>query len=209
MGFISLPADDIPRYLFVNRPSAASSEGEIVFFTDIGTYGSHFISNGSYWSPLNGEVTLAQSGASVSVTGTTTETVLATYTLPGGLMSANGQIEIIHFWNVPSTANNKQIRVRHSSLGGGIAGDMYYYYNAITTIIGLQGITCIRSANSTTAQKGWGIGTTGPSGIGAIASTLRSITRGLQNDSDIVLTAQLADTSETVTLEAYSIVYRG
>lgn len=194
---------------WAQRPNAAQYQNEIIYISDIGVGGSYWTSNGTYWSPLNGEVTLAQSGVTVSLTGTTSETVLATYTLPGGLMSANGQIEIIHFWNVPSTASNKQIRVRHSSLGGGIAGDMYYYYNAATTIIGLQGITCIRSANSTTAQKGWGIGTTGPSGIGAIASTLRSFARGLQNDSDIVLTAQLADTSETVTLEAYSIVYRG
>lgn len=190
------------------RPNASQYQNEIIYISDIGIGGSYWTSNGTYWSPLNGEVTLAQTGAATSVTGTTSETVLATYTLPGGLMSANGQIEIIHFWNVPSTANNKQIRVRHSSVGGGIAGDIYYY-NAVTTIIGLQGITCIRANNSVSAQKGWGIGSTGASGIGTIASALRSFTRGLQSDSDIVLTAQLADTSETVTLEAYSIVYRG
>lgn len=190
------------------RPNASQYQNEIIYISDIGIGGSYWTSNGTYWSPLNGEVTLAQSGATVSLTGTTSETVLATYTFPGGLMSANGQIEIIHFWNVPSTANNKQIRVRHSSVGGGIAGDIYYY-NAVTTIIGLQGITCIRANNSVSAQKGWGIGSTGASGIGTIASALRSFTRGLQSDSDIVLTAQLADTSETVTLEGYSIVYRG
>lgn len=193
---------------WAQRPNAAQYQNEIIYISDIGIGGSYWTSNGTYWSPLNGEVTLAQSGAAVSLTGTTSETVLATYTLPGGLMSANGQIEIIHFWNVVNSANNKTVRIRHSAVGGGVVGDIYYS-NTQTAIVGLQGITCIRSANSTTAQKGWGIGSTGSSGIGAIASALRSFTRGLQNDSDIVLTAGIADSSETLTLESYSIVYRG
>lgn len=208
MGFISLPAENVPQYLWTNRPSASSVVGELIYITNVGIGGSYWISNGTYWSPLNGEVTLAQSGAAISLTGAATEQVMATYTLPGGLMSANGQLEIIHFWTVTNSANNKTVRVKHSAVGGGISGDTYYS-NTQTAISTLQAITCIRSANSTTAQKGWGIGSTGSSGIGAIASTLRSFTRGLQNDSDIVLTAGLANTSETITLESYSIVYRG
>lgn len=208
MGFISLPAENVPQYLWTNRPSASSVIGELIYITNVGIGGSYWISNGTYWSPLNGEVTLAQSGAAYPMTGAATEQVMATYTLPGGLMSANGQLEITHFWNVTNSANNKTVRVKHSAVGGGISGDTYYSCTQ-TAIVGLQAITCIRANNSVSAQKGWGIGSTGPTGIGAIASTLRSFTRGLQNDSDIVLTAGLADSSETVTLEAYSIVYRG
>lgn len=208
MGFISLPSETIQQYLWANRPSAASVVGELIYITNVGIGGSYWISNGTYWSPLNGEVTLAQSGAAVSMTGAATEQVMATYTLPGGLMSANGQIEIIHFWNVTNSVNNKTVRIRHSAVGGGVSGDTYYSFTQ-TAIVGVQAITCIRANNSVSAQKGWGIATSVSSGLGAIAATLRSFTRDLQNDSDIVFTAGLANTSETVTLEGYSIVYRG
>ncbi len=208
MGFISLPSENIPQYLWVNRPSASSVIGELIYITNVGVGGSYWISNGTYWSPLNGEVTLAQSGDAINLTGFATEQVMATYTLPGGLMSANGQLEIIHFWNVTNSVNNKTVRIRHSSVGGGISGDTYYSFTQ-TAIVGIQAITCIRANNSVSAQKGWGIATSVSSGLGAIAATLRSFTRDLQNDSDIVFTAGLANTSETVTLEGYSIVYRG
>lgn len=208
MGFISLPAENVPQYLWTNRPSASSTIGELIYITNVGIGGSYWISNGTYWSPLNGEVTLAQSGDAINLTGFATEQVMATYTLPGGLMSANGQLEIIHFWNVTNSVNNKTVRIRHSAVGGGVVGDTYYSFTQ-TAIVGIQAITCIRANNSVSAQKGWGIATSVASGIGAIAATLRSFTRDLQNDSDIVFTAGLANTSETVTLEGYSIVYRG
>lgn len=208
MGFLSLPSESYETYSWVNRPNASNVIGELIYITDVGIGGSYWISNGTYWSPLNGEVTLAQSGNAVNMTGAATEQVMATYTLPGGLMSANGQIEITHFWNVVNSSNNKTVRVRHSDVGGGVSGEAYYSFTQ-TAIVGIQAITCIRANNSVSKQKGWGIATGVASGIGAIAATLRSFTRGLQNDSDIVITAGIADITETVTLEAYSIIYRG
>lgn len=208
MGFISLPAEEIERYLWVNKPSAANSEGEIIYVTDIGPNGSHWISNGSYWSPLNGEATLAQSGASVSVTGTTTETVLATYTLPANLVAPWSTIEIFHNWSYTNSANSKTLRLKHAAVGGGITGDTYYSC-ASTTTATLQAFSAIRCNNSMSLQKGWGIGSTGPGGFGTISSTLRAFTRGLTSASDINLTAQLANTGETITLTGYSIVLKG
>lgn len=193
---------------WAQRPNAAQYQNEIIYISDIGIGGSYWASNGTYWSPLNGEVTLAQSGATVSLTGTTSETVLATYTLPGGLMSANGQLEVWFTTSYTNSANSKTLRVRHSSVGGGVAGDIYYYCTHTATE-SCMSITCIRSANSTTAQKGFGIGSSASAGVGTMAATLRSLTRGLQNDSDIVLTAQLALSSETINVISYSIVYRG
>lgn len=195
---------------WAQRPNAAQYQNEIIYISDVGVGGSYWTSNGTYWSPLNGEVTLAQSGAAIDMTGAATEQFMATYTLPGGLMSANAQIEIFCLWSVPNTANSKTLRIKHSAVGGGIGGDIISFYScALTTSSQLQAITVIRAANSTTAQKGWGIGSTVPSGIGAISSTLRSFARATQNDSDLVITGQLADTAETITLEAYTIVYRG
>lgn len=194
--------------LFANRPSAAQYANEIVFFSDVGTSGSHWVSNGTYWSPLGGEVTLAQSGSSVSLTGTITETVLATYTLPANLVAPWSTIEMFHTWSYTNSANSKTIRTKHCAVGGGITGDTYYSY-ASTTTATLQAFTAIRCNNSLSSQKGWGIGTTGPSGYGTISSTLRAFTRGLTSASDINLTAQLANTGETITLVGYTIVLKG
>ena len=194
--------------LFANRPNPAQYANEIVYFSDIGAYGSHWVSNGSYWSPVGGEVTLAQSGASVSVTGTATETVLATYTLPANLVAPWSTIEMIHTWSYANSANSKTLRIKHCAVGGGITGDTYYSCASTTTAM-LQGFTAIRCNNSLSEQKGWGIGTTGPSGFGTIASTMRSFTRGLTSSSDINITAQLSNTGETITLVGYSIVLKG
>ena len=193
---------------WAQRPNAARYQNEIIYISDIGIGGSYWTSNGTYWSPLNGEVTLAQTGAATSVTGTTSETVLATYTLPGGLMTPWSQLEIIVLWSFTNSANTKILRVRQSSVGGGISGDPYFYF-AGTTTASVQNICVIRSNNSISAQKGFGIGTGGVSGLGALSASLSAFNRNLANASDIVLTGQLANSSETITVEAYSIVYRG
>lgn len=202
MGFISLPAENVPQYLWTNRPSASSTIGELIYITNVGIGGSYWISNGTYWSPLNGEVTLAQSGAAIDMTGASTEQIMATYTLPGGLMTPWSQLEIIVLWSFTNSANTKILRVRLSS------ADPYFYF-AGTTTASVQNICVIRSNNSISAQKGFGIGTGGVSGLGSLSASLSAFNRNLANDSDIILTGQLANSSETITIEAYSIVYRG
>lgn len=200
--------DHSKTYTWATRPPAASLVASVIYISNIGVNGSYWISNGTFWSPVNGEVTLAQSGASTNLTGTTSETALVTYTLPGGLMSTVGQLEIIFMYSYTNSANSKTMRIKHSAVGGGAGGDTYYSC-AVTTTQVTNGICCIHSNNSVSAQKGWGIGSTGPSGLGALSSSLRQFTRGLSNDSDIVLTGQLANSGETLTVESYSIVYRG
>ena len=58
-------ADIKPKsLLWANRPEASSAKGEVFYFSDIGPNGSYWISNGEFWSPMNGEVTLFSSGVS-------------------------------------------------------------------------------------------------------------------------------------------------
>lgn len=208
MGFISLPPYEIPRYILANRPTAIGASGDIIFLTDIGPNGSHWVSNGTYWSPLGGEVTLAIVGTTYSLTGTASETVVATYTLPGGLLTPNSQLDIMQTWTYTNSANSKTMRIKHSAIGGGTGGDAYYSVSA-TTSLSLMSTCSIRSNNSTSSQKGWGIGSTVPSGLSAIANPLRSFTRGTSVATDIVFTAQLVNTSETITLSGYTIVLKG
>jgi len=204
MGFISLPADSFESYLNANRPVAAGSDGKIIYISDVGINGSHWVSNGSIWSPVGGELVVAQSAASSSVTGTVSETTLATYTIPGGMVHANGCFEINMLYTYTNSANNKTIRVRL----GGISGTIYYT-PIVTTTASAQGFCIIRCANSVSSQKGFGPGTGGISGFGNVATALTTSSVNLNSNSDIVITGQLANSGETITLNVYSIVYRG
>lgn len=209
MGLISLPNIEVERFLLVNKPSAASYEGEIIYLTDVGIAGSYWISNGSVWSPVGGEVTLAQSIVNSSVTGTTSETALATYTLPANLTHPNSIIEMNHTWSYTNSANNKLQRIRHGASGSGLTGDTYYS-NAQTTTAYLSGFTCIRCNNSNSAQKGCGVDSTIATGLGSVSAVMRSNSLNLStNATDIVISGQLANSGETLTLISYSIVLRG
>lgn len=207
MGFLSLPSESIETYAWINRPNAADYTNEIIFASDIGANGTYFMSTGSYWVPVGGEVILAKSGTSASFTGAVAEQSIVNYTMPGGLMTPWSQLEIIVLWSFTNSANTKILRVRHSSVGGGISGDAYFYF-AGTTTTSVQNICAIRSNNSISTQKGWGIGTGGVSGLGALNASLSAFNRNLANASDIVLTGQLANSGETITVEAYTITLR-
>lgn len=188
-----------------NIPNASQYNGQIIYLSDIGIAGSYWISNGTFWSPVGGEVTLAQSGTTVTVTGTTSETILATYTLPAGLTHPNSIIEINHLWSYTNSANNKSERIRL----GGIAGDVYYS-NATTTTATLQGFTAIRCNNSNSAQKGFGTGSTVASGLGTISAVLKTSTRDFATSSNnIVITGGLTLGTESLSLYGYSIILRG
>jgi len=192
---------------WANRPSASAYADEIIFASDIGANGTYFMSNGTYWVPVGGEAVLAKSGASASFTGAVAEQSIVSYTLPGGLMTPWSQLEIIVLWTYTNSANTKILRVRHTSVGGGVSGNVYFYF-AGTTTASVQNICAIRSNNSIAAQKGWGIGTGGVSGLGALNASLSAYNRNLANDSDIVLTGQLASSGETITVDAYTITLR-
>ncbi|MGE3607996.1 MAG: hypothetical protein AB7I27_00310 [Bacteriovoracaceae bacterium] len=208
MAAINLPYPSIGKtYTWANRPPASSVAEEVIFVSNVGISGSYWISDGSYWVPLGGEVMLAKSTTASSVTGVTDETQLAVYTLPGGIVTPWSQIEISFLFSYTNSASSKTMRIKNSAVGSGISGDTYYSC-ATTTTATLSGLCCIRSNNSLSSQKGWGIGSTGPTGLGAIASTLRSFTRGLSSDSDIVISGQLANSAEAITLVSYSIILR-
>lgn len=207
MGLISLPQEAVETFRWVNRPNAADYVNDMIFASDIGANGTYFMSTGSYWVPVGGEAVLAKSGASASFTGAVAEQSIINYTLPGGLMTPWSQLEIIVLWSYTNSANTKILRVRHSSVGGGTSGDAYFYF-AGTTTASVQNLCVIRSNNSVSSQKGWGIGTGGVSGLGALNASLSAYSRNLANNSDIVLTGQLATSSETITVDAYTITLR-
>lgn len=142
----------------------------------------------------NSPIILAQSGVASSVTGTTTETTLATITIPGGMMGQNGMLRLTTLWTLTNNANSKTLR---GKLGGGTffapVNTGNGSYNGIATLRNRSSASQVfLSAGNPTIAGGAG----GPAVTLAIDTTV---------DQPLLITAQLASATDTATLEGYTV----
>lgn len=105
---------------WASRPAAAT--GGYYFATDLGNYGCLLHSNGTYWTPAAGSCVLYQPGASTATTSAATETNLAAVTIPAGLLTSKGRIDIEGVAVATGTTNTKIPTARISSVSGDISG---------------------------------------------------------------------------------------
>lgn len=136
---------------------------------------------------------LAASSVAVPLTGTTSETALATITVPAGTMGANGFLIVTSYWSYTNSANNKTIRARFG--GTAIAA------NVVTTTASAPFHLTIGNRNSASSQI-IGMGT------GLIAATSGALGTSSQNTAgaiDLTLNGTLASAAETITLESYIV----
>ena len=149
-------------------------------------------------SNLSTRYVLARSAVAVSHTGDTNETILATVTMPANALGANGQVFITALWSYTNSGNTKTLRCRF----GGIGGQTYYGLNQTATAAVNQ-VTRIGNRNATNSQVGGPDGAANPFS----ATTDAVITSAVDTTAavDIVFTAQLANTGETISLEHYVV----
>lgn len=147
---------------------------------------------------------VASSAVAVSLTGSTSETVLATIPIQAGILGANGSLRISTFWSFTSSANNKTPRIRL----GGVSGTAFSLINMTTATTGRVD-ALITNRNSEASQIGFGSANRGNDQLMTVIAPVTG-TINTANAVDLVLTAQLALGSETVTLESYLIeILRG
>lgn len=140
-------------------------------------------------------VTIAQLAVAVPHTGTTAETTLATITIPANAMGANGRIEIDVCWSYPTSANNKTFRQKF--------GGTTITQSVVSTGASLRTSAFVANRNATNSQVASpnfaaSFGASPSAGV----TTMAVDTTAAVN---ILLTAQLANAGETITLEAYSV----
>lgn len=141
---------------------------------------------------------LAASSVAIPLTGTVVETVMATVSVPGGAMGANGGLEIRTVWTYPNSVNNKVLRVRF----GGIGGTQYLASTVSTTVV-YSDVRRIRNRNSASSQVGsYAVGSFS---VGASTSAPPTGALDTSTSQDLVLTGQLASAAETITLESYEV----
>lgn len=134
-----------------------------------------------------------------SHTGDTTETALATYTLPANTLPSNGALRIITFWSRSGSGGVTTIRVRL----GGTSGTQYLDTTISASSAGAQGETIIYANSSVTAQKGLGTASVNP-WAGSVNPTITSAVDTTSN-ADIVISGQCANAGDSIKLEAYAI----
>lgn len=144
-------------------------------------------------------ILLASSAVAVTHTGDTSETVLATVSIPAGIMGLNGALRINSLWSTPGgSGNNKTCRTRL----GGISGTQILA-TANTTQLSLGDIgRLFQNRASASSQIMRNPGTFASGGSSAAMSTASVNTAIAQ---DLVFTAQLASAGESITLEQYMV----
>lgn len=139
---------------------------------------------------------LACDGAPASVTGTTAETVLASVTLPGGLMGPRGHLRLSSFWSETNNANTKTIRAR---LGGILGATILNDGRSATT--GRSAVNHCMNRGDQASQWHWLFLSLGANGGGAgIATAIDTSV-----DQLIVFTGQLAVGTDSLALNGFVV----
>lgn len=140
---------------------------------------------------------IGASAVAVPLTGTTSETVLATIAIPAGAIGPNGQIRIMTLWSMTNNANNKTMSVRLGGIGGTA------HQAAVIASQAHQQNNCrIANRNSASSQV-----SQSATGFGWNANTASPVTGAINtaNAQDLVITGTLASSGDTLTLESYIV----
>ena len=192
-------------YTWATRPTpSASNLGCIITISDIqggGDFVCKTFDGGTtyWWVPLSGRLRLKQVVGDTAHTGTTSETAVATDTIPGNLIIPNCTVESRSLWS-RAAGGADTVTLRHR-LGAVLASSTIHAGNAAlaTTVLTshLQGVVYFSTqsaqlAFSPSSSQGFGTNTVG----------VNTDTENAANDLSLFYSAQLANGADTVTLKA-------
>lgn len=172
--------------------AASSNTGRVLRITDLGNVGSVFVvSNGSNWVPWGGQQMIWISAPNSTLSGTTTEdehTSVAP-TMPAGLLTSRGAIDVRAWVDFSANVSGNAVRIKANGTN---------VYSVNTTQQFNSAAILIANDNSTTAQFAPAIPTL-TSGGSSGAETALSINTGTTAIA-ITVHTQVADggTSRTV-----------
>lgn len=177
-------------------PAPAAYIGQI-YVTDVGLSGSLWRSDGMNWGLVNGSVVLARGNTDLTVTAaSTSEEDLISIPIPAGLMGANGQLVVTHFWEMTNSANNKTMRVK-------LGGTAFFANVQTAALIFLPPPTRIWNRNNEASQIAFAA-----ANGNVTVSTGTAATTGTVNTTSattLAISGQKATGAETLRLYAYSV----
>lgn len=170
----------ISEYTWANKPSVAPL-GQIICVTDVGENGSLWRGNGTNWKRMS-HITYYGLSSTFSLTGTTLETTLLTIPIKGGLMGLGSRLQELAFFTMTNNANVKTLRAK---IGGN------------TIAIGTS------SNLNATGFNFWLLNRNSQSSQYNNNATSFAIDTSV--DFDLVITGQLANDADTLTLVALTL----
>jgi hypothetical protein len=151
--------------------------------------------NSSGFSPPQSTVVVCQSAVQQVLTGTASETTLATCTIPANLIGKNGQVVIEALFATPdNTANAKTGKLK---FGGTTLVSASFASNVSANFRSRVG-----NRNATNSQ----VGLTSSSGFGSSGSAVATASVDTTAAVTVLITGTLATTTETIRLESYQVV---
>jgi hypothetical protein len=142
---------------------------------------------------------LAQSGVAITAPANdTNENALVTLTIPAGTMLANDSLRIYTLWSQTNSGNTKTYRYRL----GGVSGTQFLSV-AVTTVLTQPIERIIMNRGSVSSQITANQGNTG---WNTSSLAVQTGTVDMSVSQDLVISAQKATGTETVTLEAYCVL---
>ena len=170
----------ISEYTWANKPSVAPL-GQIICATDIGENGILCRGDGTKWIRMH-QINLYNLATPVALTGTTSETTMLTVSIPASLMNKRGRLNMLGLMILTNNANLKTLKVK---FGGQTLATV-----TSTSQAALGFSTWLLNLNSETAQRN---------------GNATSFTIDTTIANDLVITGQLANAGDTVTLTAVSM----
>lgn len=140
------------------------------------------------------------SAVGFTVTGNTTETTLATVTIPANAMGVNGILRVHTTWSYSNNANVKTLKVRF----GGIGGTTYFNTTTTTTATFKHVFQLANRGVANSQVAGTSSGSTAgiwSSSTGAVVTSNVDTTA----ETTLVFTGQLANSADNIILEAYLV----
>lgn len=185
---ITLSASD----KILGRVSSGAGAAEEIAFTDAAQALCDDASFEDMCATLGAWRVLAQSSLSVSHTGNTAETTLASVVIPAGAMGPNGRVRITSLWSGTNSANAKTMRHKF--------GGVNYFAQNMTTQLGWRHENEIGNRNAANSQVGNTSNVFGSLSGAPITSAIDTAAAVI-----VLITGQLANAGETVTLESYRV----
>ena len=170
----------ISEYTWANKPSVAPL-GQIICVTDVGENGILCRGDGTKWVRMH-QVNFYNLATPVVLKDTTSETTMLTVSIPASLMNKRGRANIIGLLSLTNNANLKTLKVK---FGGQTLATV-----TSTSQAALGFSTWLLNVNSETAQKNGN----------AVSFTVDTTIA-----NDLVITGQLANAGDTVTLTTFSL----
>jgi len=137
------------------------------------------------------------SAVAVPLTGSTSETLMATIPVAAGEMGPNGFVEIDVLWSCTNNANGKTIRARLATSGSGLTGTLVDS-GTPTSVAAQRRLILVSNRNSASSQVSGSTGQAGGTGSISAPSTAAIDTSAA---SEIGITGQLTNSGDTLTLE--------